>query len=199
MEIEQISVEPLLLLRPSSLKDIDSRVNDNSGDQNLTADWIGAGRGIVKELRTLLLDLLNRGAVFFWSYGEGEKRNYLGDLATLIPHGALSDDSGHAHSYGAGPLVLPEKILWSNLGDGREFRIGLELRQDIHNPQFTPAAVFPATDIGLALASIAAALGAITNGIDAPNPGSLFAVLDLRVFLHGARRELATQNQAGPG
>jgi hypothetical protein len=199
MEIESISIQPQMILRPTSLATIDSRIDDNPGDQDITADWIGLrGAAVAKELRTLLLQYLDRAGVFFWSYGEGEKRNYLGSLAMLTAQGELADDGGLAHHVGS-PLVLPEKISWTMTGDAREFRVGYELKQDIHNPQFAVAATFPATSEGLAIATTAAALGVTSDGINPPNAGAWFAVLDLKVYLQGFRREILKGGMFSPG
>ena len=198
MDIQAITIMPQMILTPSSLATIDTRIDDTPGAQHHTSDWSGAltPAGVSdKELRTLLLDLAARALVPFWSYGEGEKRNYLGTLDTLVPQGALIDGSGHAGFIGK-TLVLPEMIPWTMTGDTREFRVGFEIRQDQHNPAFAVAETFPATGPGTGFASLAAALGAVFGGVNPPAAGTIWANIDYKVFLHGVRREIM---RAGTG
>lgn len=202
MEIEAIALEPMMITTPvfarNTIPTPDQLVSDLIGAQRMTADWLGAesatGKGAgSKELRSLLLDLCNRALVPFWSYGEGEKRNYLPGMTELPSHGKVADEGGHGIFSGS-PLILPERVPWTNSGDTREFRVGFEIRQEQKQVSLPGAPIVaPATGTYELVHGIAAALGVNWNG--ATPPGELddpvwFACLDIKVILHGVRREI---------
>jgi len=200
MEIESITIEPQLLLTPTVVAannvvpPPDALVSDLIGAQRFTGDFIGQGNkagNATKELRSLLLDIANRALVPFWSYGEGEKRNYLPGLAELPSMGKVRDDQGHGMFNGS-PLVLPERIPWSNAGDTREFRVGFEIRQELKGIPMVAAPAPGATNAYATILAIATALGIDWAGgvIGEFDYKVWFAVLDFKVILHGVRREV---------
>lgn len=194
MEIESITILPKLLQTPSDLTSVDTRIDDNQGSQNWLADWIGSENS-GSQLRSQIIAWLDRVLVPFWSYGEGEKRNYLSKCSQLVPNGHPYD--GRVMQFMGAPLVLNEKIRWRNKGDSREFRVGFEIRLDEKSEVWAAPATFPATSVGRAIARRYEAMGIVSAGNAATAAGLAFATLDLEVFLHGYRKELEIDDSTG--
>jgi hypothetical protein len=194
MEIESITVLPKILYTPSLLTDVDTRVDDNNASQIWVADWIGSESGGA-QLRSQIVNWLDRVLVPFWSYGEGEKRNYLAACSQLVPNGYPYD--GRLMQFMGAPLVLNEKIRWRNKGDSREFRVGFEIRVDEKNEVWVAPATSPATSAGRAILERYKALGITSAGNAATADGLAFATLDLQVLLHGYRKELEIDDTTG--